>query len=261
MPAAMTVAFAIFENALQLGHYLANEAVAIVCFVQKNENFRDNKSIGAAVSIAFAIGLTFGLGFGLFWFSSSLYDLGSFLMLWSFFHFAEWVFVATTSPKGLSTDSFLINHSDAFTKAIIASFVEYFLEWWLFPGLKGTWLMWVGILVTGAGQTLRTLAQFHARHNFTHIVQEQKREEHVLVDDGPYRYIRHPGYLGWFWWAVGTQILLFNPVCIVGYAYAAWLFFRERIQYEEELLASKEMFGDKYKEYRSKTPTYIPFIP
>jgi uncharacterized membrane protein len=33
-----------------------------------------------------------------------------------------------------------------------------------------------------------------------------------------YRYVRHPGYLGWFIWAVGTQVLLANPVCTLLFA-------------------------------------------
>ena len=30
-----------------------------------------------------------------------------------------------------------------------------------------------------------------------------------------FRYMRHPGYLGFFLWCVGTQLLLVNPVCCV----------------------------------------------
>ena len=33
------------------------------------------------------------------------------------------------------------------------------------------------------------------------------------------RYCRHPGYLGWFVWAVGTQLLLVNPLCLTGFSY------------------------------------------
>lgn len=43
------------------------------------------------------------------------------------------------------------------------------------------------------------------------------------------RYLRHPSYFGWFWWCVGTQCLLCNPLCILAYAVAAWDFFRKRI--------------------------------
>lgn len=33
------------------------------------------------------------------------------------------------------------------------------------------------------------------------------------------RYIRHPGYLGWFVWAVAGQLLLANPITTVAFAY------------------------------------------
>lgn len=32
------------------------------------------------------------------------------------------------------------------------------------------------------------------------------------------RHIRHPGYLGFLVWCVGTQLLLVNPVCCVVFA-------------------------------------------
>lgn len=37
-------------------------------------------------------------------------------------------------------------------------------------------------------------------------------------------------------------------------------FFNARIDFEEELLASKDFFGAKYTEYKRVTPTYIPLI-
>lgn len=32
------------------------------------------------------------------------------------------------------------------------------------------------------------------------------------------RYVRHPGYLGWYLWCVGGQLLLVNPLCTAGFA-------------------------------------------
>ena len=32
------------------------------------------------------------------------------------------------------------------------------------------------------------------------------------------RHIRHPGYLGFLVWCVGTQLLLVNPICCVVFA-------------------------------------------
>ncbi len=70
----------------------------------------------------------------------------------------------------------------------------------------------------------------HAGSNFNHLVQSKKRKGHVLVTGGVYRYLRHPSYFGFFWWGLGTQVVLGNAVCLVGYAVVLWRFFRRRIE-------------------------------
>ena len=150
-----------------------------------------------------------------------------------------------------------------------------------FPRLKsrGWPLALIGLLLTAVGQVVRIGALFTAGHNFTHQIADSKKDNHQLVTTGVYARCRHPGYAGWFWWSVGTQILLVNPVraarqllsplsshrqrstwqiCIVGFAAASFKFFSARIEYEEETLI--EFFGDAYKQYRAKTPTLIPGI-
>ena len=99
-----------------------------------------------------------------------------------------------------------------------------------------------------------------AGHNFTHLVSESKEAKHALVTDGVYRFVRHPGYCGWFWWSVGTQVMLANPLSAIGFAYFSYRFFAHRIKQEEALLESSDFFGDEYTRYKATTPTYIPFI-
>ena len=48
--------------------------------------------------------------------------------------------------------------------------------------------------------------------------------------------MRHPGYAGWYLWAVGSQILLLNPLCVVAFYIVAYRFFKERIYFEEGTL-------------------------
>jgi protein-S-isoprenylcysteine O-methyltransferase len=69
---------------------------------------------------------------------------------------------------------------------------------------------------------------------------------------------RHPSYFGFFWWAIGTQLVLVNPVGLVGFCAVLWVFFSQRIAYEEKHLV--EFFGERYVAYRDATPVYIPFI-
>jgi protein-S-isoprenylcysteine O-methyltransferase len=73
------------------------------------------------------------------------------------------------------------------------------------------------------------VAMWTCKSNFNHVIMERRDEGHELVTHGVYKHLRHPSYFGWFWWCVGTQCLLCNPVCVVAHAVAAWDFFRKRI--------------------------------
>ncbi|RVE40634.1 hypothetical protein evm_014716 [Chilo suppressalis] len=65
-------------------------------------------------------------------------------------------------------------------------------------------------------------------------------------------------YVGWFYWSVGTQVTLLNPVCLMVYALASWTFFRERVYAEELTLLS--FFGEKYAAYQRAVGTGLPAI-
>lgn len=56
------------------------------------------------------------------------------------------------------------------------------------------------------GEGLRKAAMLTAGSNFNHIVQNEKAQSHVLVTSGVYAYFRHPSYVGWFYWSIGTQV-------------------------------------------------------
>ncbi|KAF7164896.1 hypothetical protein CNMCM6106_001281 [Aspergillus hiratsukae] len=108
------------------------------------------------------------------------------------------------------------------------------------------------------GQTIRTLAMKQAGTNFNHTVQVERQEGHTLVRHGVYAVLRHPSYFGFFWWGMGTQLVLGNVVCFVGYAAVLWNFFYNRIKREEKFLIS--FFGDEYVEYMKRTWVGIPGI-
>lgn len=87
-----------------------------------------------------------------------------------------------------------------------------------------------------------------------YAVSWEMTENHRLVTWGPYRYVRHPSYLGYFLMFFGLFFLwsnlftLFPLVAIPGYF---------RITFEEEKLLMK-LFGDKYLNYQKKTGRFIP---
>jgi len=84
------------------------------------------------------------------------------------------------------------------------------------------------------------------------------REQHALVTDGLYRYVRHPMYTAFFMWAVAQALLLPNwiagPAGLVGFG-TLFLF---RVGREEQMML--DSFGDEYRAYMKRTARLIPGV-
>lgn len=119
--------------------------------------------------------------------------------------------------------------------------------------------MLLGLLLVVIGQVVRSAAMVQAGPSFNHIVQQTQKQEHILVTTGIYGKLRHPSYFGFFWWGLGTQLVMGNVVCFVGYAAVLWKFFSARIRHEEIFLV--KFFGGEYLDYRNKVGTKIPLVP
>ncbi|EFJ42306.1 hypothetical protein VOLCADRAFT_77213 [Volvox carteri f. nagariensis] len=185
-----------------------------------------------------------------------------FIAVLAFFHCSEFLLACIFMRDELSIRSWLI--SKAYVTAMAFALLEYLLEACAVPSIKigdggmGT-ISWLGLSLVLLGEGIRKLGMITARSNFTHNIRTKRHPTHVLVTRGIYRFIRHPGYLGWFMWCLGTQMLLGNPICVIGFAVVAWRFFSSRIATEETYL--RQFFGDAYDTYAARTPTWIPFIP
>jgi protein-S-isoprenylcysteine O-methyltransferase len=137
---------------------------------------------------------------------------------------------------------------------------EAVIEWILFPQLKRHYLIAsFGLGMAIVGQSIRSMAMIQASSNFSHHIMHEKEASHQLVKTGVYSISRHPSYFGFFYWALGLQIFLCNPLSSIGFITVLWRFFDGRIRHEEKLLV--EFFGSEYLAYRVDTPTRIPFIP
>uniref|UniRef100_A0A7S0LDN9 Protein-S-isoprenylcysteine O-methyltransferase n=1 Tax=Coccolithus braarudii TaxID=221442 RepID=A0A7S0LDN9_9EUKA len=186
-----------------------------------------------------------------------------YLFLLICFHMAEYLLTAAFRPDVLSFDNFLLNHSLPYQAMVVVSWFEYWLEFSLgVPGCSAC-KQWgvrntVGLAVCLVGLLSRMLAMATASSNFSHIIEQERRCEHRLVTTGIYAVLRHPAYFGFFWFSIGTQLLLANPICLLAYTAASWHFFFDRIPYEEQLLV--HFFGDEYLEYRKRTWIGIPLM-
>ena len=209
---------------------------------------------------ASVIGIVFSMGLWLSTTSDILSSFGFYLCTLSFFHVSEYLATGLTNPSNLKTDSFLLNHSLQYWIAAMASWTEYFIElYFVGQDLKNYAIIrTAGLILCLIGEFIRKTAMFHAGQSFSHIVQNTKQSDHVLVQDGIFSLVRHPSYVGWMLWSVGTQILLANPICLCAYTYVTWVFFNERIYIEEFSLL--QFFGEDYVKYQDRVAVGIPFI-
>jgi len=214
-----------------------------------------NQNLRWAVFTAYWLGCVFLTGI-----KFSNIPFGLYLSILSFFHFSEYVTTGLSNPQNLSYDSFLVNHSWQYGLAMLVSWLEYFAQLWLFPDIKHSILVvtYVGLAVCLAGEVIRKMAMLQAGRNFNHIVQSNKADEHKLVTNGVYSVCRHPSYVGWFLWSLGSQVVLVNPLCLIIYGVVSFAFFKERIYVEEYTLIA--FFGDQYRDYQKTVGTGIPGI-
>ena len=121
---------------------------------------------------------------------------------------------------------------------------------------KRTSLFFVGICLMLLGIALRWYSAAVLGRYFTFDVAIQSGQ--VLVEAGPYRYIRHPSYSGalltllGFGLALGNWAGLAAALSCMGFAYAY------RIPVEEAALTSA--LGEGYKQYMRRTWSLVPFV-
>ena len=182
------------------------------------------------------------------------------------FHLMEFFTTALFNPESATYDSYLINHSVAYTVAALMSWTEFWIVYVVserfdlqYLSIPRNLAVPCGLGLVVFGQCMRSVAMWTAKHNFNHIVQERRKSNHRLVTAGVYRIFRHPSYVGFFYWSIGTQVLLGNPFCAVAYAIASWSFFNKRIPNEERYLC-ETIFPKEYPAYMRRTFVGIPWI-
>jgi len=111
------------------------------------------------------------------------------------------------------------------------------------------------LMVPAATMLINHFDLFGVRQVWLHL--RNKPYEHLkFATPGPYRYVRHPLYIGWLlaFWATPDMTIshLFMAVGLTAYILAA-------IPFEERDLAKTH--GEVYVDYRMRTPMLIPGLP
>lgn len=202
------------------------------------EYFPNGKRSLAGIGLrAFFLGNAAVVGFfsaaQLVYHGSHLWRPFVFLGTLSVFHFLEFYTTAAFNTPDAKISSFLLTNGAHYRIAHTVAFVETMITSYFFPGWQSKVHMPIvilaGITLVLVGQAVRSTAMAQAGTNFNHQVQSKKNDGHELVTRGLYAYFRHPSYFGFFWWGIGTQLMIGNTICTLAYAGVLWFFFMKRI--------------------------------
>jgi protein-S-isoprenylcysteine O-methyltransferase Ste14 len=118
------------------------------------------------------------------------------------------------------------------------------------------WVGWVGAVLFGLAIWLLWRSHADLGRNWTPTL--GIRDEHTLVTEGVYRYIRHPMYAAHLLWAIAQVLMLHN--WIAGYSFLVVVIphYLLRVDGEEQMML--EQFGEGYGEYMQRTGRIIPHL-
>ena len=125
-----------------------------------------------------------------------------------------------------------------------------------FPIFFSERLALIGIAVIFIGIIIRLIAIKQLGRFFT--VDVTIRKDHQLMQNGFYKYLRHPSYTGSLVSFLGFGLSLNNWLSLVVVFLPILFTFMYRISIEEKVLT--EQFGKQYLDYTSRTKRLIPFV-
>lgn len=188
-----------------------------------------------------------------------------------YFH-SFWMEATVLPPDYITSISLFFPMFPAFNAAVAFSCLELFLEWRWFPDFK----IWKSFALLGAGlcicgQLLIASASRTGQRNYwascRNMPEEEERPEDFVgleipdrrvVQEGVYRYERHPAYLGAMLWGLGIQIALCNPVMLVLVGFVLWAsLLYVALEEEQELY---DEFKGGYANYAALTCCWIPLF-
>jgi len=119
-----------------------------------------------------------------------------------------------------------------------------------------SWVFYSGIVLMVFGISLRQWSIAVLGRFFSSIVAIQEGQK--VVENGPYRLVRHPAYTGTFLILAGVGLALQSWGAILLLALMFGLAFGYRMYLEEGVLISE--LGDEYIQYSKRTKRLIPYV-
>lgn len=132
------------------------------------------------------------------------------------------------------------------------------VDWAYFHTEKNVlnWITYLGVATLLFGIYFRAWAVNTLGKFFTATV--QIKDDHQLIQGGPYQIVRHPSYTGAFLAILSTSLILNSWIGFIIAFLAMSLAYYVRIGIEERELIGK--FQDRYIEYKKTTKMIIPYV-
>jgi protein-S-isoprenylcysteine O-methyltransferase Ste14 len=116
-------------------------------------------------------------------------------------------------------------------------------------------MYWFGTAILAAGLLFSVWARRTLGRNWSGMV--TVKQDHELVQSGPYRFVRHPIYTGLLV-ALGGSAISWNRWFGVYLLVVLFVSFWIKLQREEAFM--RETFGEKYDAYCARTKRLVPFV-
>lgn len=133
--------------------------------------------------------------------------------------------------------------------------VGIFTAWLDFAAYKlPGWTGWLGTVFFGIAIWLFWRAHIDLGLNWSASL--EIRENHSLVENGVYKYIRHPMYAAFWLWGIAQILLLHNWIYGLSYIISFIPMYYLRVSQEENMMI--DTFGEHYQNYMVRTGRVIP---
>jgi protein-S-isoprenylcysteine O-methyltransferase Ste14 len=123
--------------------------------------------------------------------------------------------------------------------------------------LEPLWLDWLLLVVALGGIAFTWWARIHLGTLWSARI--TRKDDHRIVDTGPYGIVRHPIYTGLLIALYATALSFPGPFNVAGAAILTFAFVvKARL---EERFLMQELGADAYSAYRGRVPMLVPFWP
>jgi len=116
-------------------------------------------------------------------------------------------------------------------------------------------MVWLGLALTAAGLAFAVWARLWIGNNWSGTV--TIKEQHELIQGGPYALVRHPIYTGLLLAFLGTAVAYGEIRGLAGFLLAV-LGFSLKLRTEESFMI--QQFGDAYLDYKRRVKALVPFV-